>query len=204
MTLDNLKLDIGSIGFGVQSTGILFAQAFGLLPKTDRNYFADLGSESKEVYDYMNYAVPILKKYGIECDIIKTTNIYDHIMSWDAGERISMIPVFFINEDGKAQPLKRQCTSDFKIETIASQIRIDYKMPRLKRWSVRVWQGISLDEIDRTKKTKLFPETGLTYRVNHYPFIEKYALITSPECKWLNYTREDIINNIFKKNGLRK
>lgn len=203
MTLDNIILDVGSIGWGVQSTGILFAQAFGLLPKTDRNYFSDLGSESKEVYDYMGYAIPILEKYGIECEIIKTSNIYDHIMSWDVAERISMIPVYFINDEGKPQPLNRQCTVDFKIKTIASQIRTDYDIKRFKPWSVRMWQGISLDEIKRTQKTKLFPSEGLTYRVNHYPFIRKYSEITSPKHRWLNYTRQDIIDNIFVKNGIK-
>lgn len=201
--LDNVVLDIGSIGFGVQSTGILFAQAFGILPRTDKNYFADLGSESKEVYDYMEYAIPMLRSLGVECQIIKTQNIYDHIMSWDVADRISMIPVYFINKEGESQPLNRQCTVDFKINQIASQIRVDYKMPRLKRWSVRIWQGISLDEIKRTAKTKLFPEKGLTYRINHYPFIEKYANVTSPEEKWLNYTRQDIIDNIFTKNNIK-
>jgi len=203
MTLDNVKLDIGSIGFGVQSTGILFAQAFGILPMTDRNYFADLGTESKEVYDYMDYCIPILDKMGVTCNIIKAPNIYEHIMNWKEADRISMIPVYFINKDGKPQPLNRQCTVDFKIMEVAAQIRKDFDMPRLKRWSVRIWQGISLDEIGRTRKTKLFPDEGLTYRINHYPFIEKYAQVTSPEHKWLNYSRQDIIEKIFVANGLK-
>ena len=66
-----------------------------------------------------------------------------------------------------------------------------------------MWQGISLDEQSRVKRTKLFPEDQLTYRINHYPFIEKYATITAPNTKYLNFTREDIIENIFKKLGLK-
>lgn len=203
MTLDNVILDVGSIGFGVQSTGILFAQAFEMLPRTDFNYFADLGRESQEVYDYMAYCIPKLEEYGIKVKIINSGDIYTDVLNWKSADRVSMIPVWFKGADGKRQPLNRQCTSDYKIVRIAQEIRTDLNIKRFKRWSIRVWQGISKDEEGRVKKTKLFPDDGLSYRINHYPFIEKYANITNPTFKHTDFTRTDVIDKIFVLNGLK-
>ena len=200
---EQIILDIGSIGFGVQSTGMLWLAAKGEIPKADKYVFSDLHREGQAVYDYIHYITPILKSEGIEVERLDAGDIYEEILSWPTADRISMIPVWFRNADGKPQPLNRQCTMDFKIEVIAKSIRSHLGVKRLKRHSIRVWQGISIDEIDRVKKrTKLFPDDRSSYRVNHYPFIAQYANITYPGIKWKSLSREQIVET-FLKDGLK-
>lgn len=202
MDLDKVVLDVGSIGWGVQSTWMMFAAGYGLIPKPDVFFFSDLQRESQEVYDYQEYAIPLLKNLGIEVIHLKTKDIYEELISWNDDERVSMIPLFFRNEHGKPQPLNRQCTADFKIETIAKAIRQKLGVNKLKRHSVRVWQGITTDEIARVKRTKLFPEDYGKYRINHYPFISQYANITYPGKNWVSMDR-DKIKETFFKNGIK-
>jgi hypothetical protein len=197
MNKSEIVLDVASIGFGVQSTGIALMSGLGLIPKADKYYFSEL-RETQATIDYIGYINPILKDMGINVDILKPDDIYEHILNWKNDERVSMIPLWFLNDEGKSQPLKRQCTSDFKIEVIASKIRVDLNTPRLKRNSIRIWQGISIDEERRAKKSPLYTN-GL--RVNHYPFIGKYGNITYPDFIWKDYSRTKIIDEIFKKNG---
>lgn len=199
---DQIILDVASIGWGIQSTGLMFAAGHGEMPKADKYFFADLTRESQEVYDYIGYARPLLKDLGIEVEHLEAGDIYKEILSWPTAERISMIPVWFLNDSGKPQPLNRQCTTDFKINTIAAGIRKHLNVQRLKRHTIRVWQGISTDEIRRAKKAKLLPEDRHKYRVNHFPFIAQYANITYPEHIWQSRSREQIMLE-FKRRGLK-
>lgn len=199
---EQILLDVASIGWGVQSTWIMFAAGFGEIPKADKYYFADLKRESQEVYDYQEYAIPLLKNLGIEVQHLSAGDIYKEILNWPIAERVSMIPVWFLNESGKPQPLNRQCTMDYKINTIATAIRTHLNVERLKRHTIRIWQGISSDEIKRAKKAKLLPDDRNKYRVNHYPFISQYANITYPEFNWKSKSREQIIQE-FKNRNLK-
>lgn len=192
-------LDVQSIGFGVQSTAMALMSGMDLIPRADKYYFSEL-RETPETIDYIGYVMPILHDLGVDVHILKPTDIYEHILSWDTADRVSMIPLWFRNEIGKPQPLNRACTVDFKIEVVAKQIRKDLDMPRLKRNTIRIWQGISIDEIKRAKKTALYPDS---FRVNHYPFIGQYANITCPEFNWRSYSREKIKEDIFIKNGFK-
>ena len=60
MTLDNVILDIGSIGFGVQSTGMLFAQDQGLLPRTQSPGHKWLNWTREDIINH------IFKKMGLK------------------------------------------------------------------------------------------------------------------------------------------
>lgn len=192
-------LDVASIGFGVQSTGIAIMSGMGLIPKADKYYFSEL-RETQETIDYIQYIQPILQDMGIDVEILKPKDIYEHILNWPISDRVSMIPVWFLNTQGKPQPLNRGCTVDFKINVVASKIRTDLGLKKLKRNTIRIWQGISLDEIERAKRTALYPDS---FRVNHYPFISQYANITYSEFDWKSYSRTKIIEEIFIKNNIK-
>jgi hypothetical protein len=201
--LQNVIYDVASIGWGVQSTGIAILCGMGKLPMPNKFYYSDLRRESSEVYEYMEYAKPILANMGVTVETITAKDIYSDLMNWQTADRISTIPVWFSGEGGRAQPLQRQCTQDYKIVPIAKKIREDLGVTRLKRHSVRIWQGISLDEVKRAKS--LFPsenEYG-KYRVNHFPFIGQYANLTYPGHNWESFSREKIKTEVFKKNGIK-
>lgn len=193
--------DVGSIGFGVQSIGMALMAGMDMIPRPDIYCYSEL-PDSKRTLEYRHYITPLLNRLGVDVRILKTADLYEHIMSWPVADRVSMIPVWFMGADGRRQPLNRQCTADYKVDIVARDIRAYLDVKRLKRNSVRVWQGISLDEIKRTKKKgySLFPDN---FRVNHLPFIGHYANITYPQFAWRSYTREKIIDEIFIANSYR-
>lgn len=194
-------LDIQSIGMGVQSIGMALMSGMDKWPRPDKYYYAWM-PDGQRTEDYSDYILPILKSLGVEVEILDNENLYKHVLSWPIADRISMIPVWFMGADGKRQPLNRQCTGDFKIARVASEARTTLDVKRLKRNTVRIWQGISIDEIRRTKKKgySLFPDS---FRVNHLPYIGQYANITYPDFSWESYSRDKIKSNIFTANGIK-
>lgn len=196
----DILLDVQSIGFGVQSVGMALLSGMDIIPRPDIYCYSVL-PDGKKTMDYRYYITPILEKLGVEVRILKPVDLYEHILSWPIADRVSMLPVWFMGSDGKRQPLNRQCTADFKIDTVAKHIREYVGVKRLQRNTIRVWQGISIDEIKRTKKKgySLFPES---FRVNHLPFIGQYANITYPGFSWESYSREKIIEKVFIANGI--
>lgn len=200
---EKIIIDVGSIGWGVQSTWLLFAAAYGEMPRCDAYIFSDLLRESREVYEYREYAIPILRSFGIEVNTIYPGDIYKEILSWPVADRVSMIPVWFYNpKRNEASCLNRQCTGDYKINAIAGEIRRITGRSRLSRHSVRIWQGISYDEKSRVLNAGLMPTGRNSFRVNHFPYIPQYANLTYPEFNWRLKSREDIIND-FKRKGLK-
>lgn len=198
----NIQMDALSLGFGVQSTGIALMAAMDRIPRPDKIYFSDLHRESKEVYDYIGYITPILNKYGIEITTVEPGDLYETVINYkglrEIGLRSTMIPLWYADQTtGSARPLNRQCTTDYKIEAIASRVRLDLGKKRLLANSVRMWMGISSDEEYRIKQ--LYPNT---FRVNHYPLIGKYADITYPGKPWPTLSRK-MIKDIFNKNGIK-
>lgn len=197
----DIILDVQSIGFGVQSVGMALMSGMDMIPRPDIYCYSEL-PDGKKTNDYRQYITPILQKLGVDVRILKPVDLYEHILSWPLADRVSMIPVWFMGADGKRQPLNRQCTVDFKIEIVAKHIRQYLNVRSLKRNTVRIWQGISMDEIKRTKKKgySLFPES---FRVNHLPYIGHYANITYPDFKWESYSRDKITEKIFIANGIK-
>lgn len=128
---NNVIIDALSLGWGTQSTSIALASGLDLIPRPDKVYFADLHRESQEVYDYIEYFTPILKSMGIEVTTLNSTDIYTHLIDFAKNDRTVSIPLWFMGKKGKPQPLKRQCTGDFKIEVIARAIRNELSVKRL-------------------------------------------------------------------------
>lgn len=197
--MDNVILDVQSIGFGVQSTAMAIMSGIDEMPRADKYYFSLL-RETPQTLDYIDYIIPRLSRLGVDVEILKPIDIYEHVLSWPISDRVSMLPLWFLGNDGRRQPLNRQCTKDFKIDVIAAEIRNYLGIKRLKRNSVRIWQGISIDEISRAKRSALFPDS---FRVNHYPYIGQFANITYPGKDWESFSRQKITTNIFNRLGIK-
>ncbi len=183
------EVAILSLGAGVQSTALYLMSMKGEVPLFDYAVFADTGEEPEEVYKHMEWlqslkGPPILvrSKGKLGDDIIKGTG---------PTNRFCSIPVFTMNQQGKLAKLKRQCTSEYKLEVIERCIRRDIlgMIPRQripKHILVHSYIGISLDEKSRSLNI-ILRATEVKWQKVHFPLIDKG--MTRNDCKeWLrNY-----------------
>ncbi len=150
--------------------------ALGDLPHLDAVIFADTGWERQVTYEMMQFYRDWLEERGIPVHVVSAGNVRIQ----GASEHIH-IP--FWTETGG--PLQRQCTVEFKIRPVKHQVRrlLGYdpsKPPHPKPASVEQWQGISLDEYQRMKASRV------KYMVHRFPLVEER--ITRQMC--IEYLRE--------------
>jgi hypothetical protein len=176
-------LTVISLGAGVQSSTMALMAADGELPKPDCAIFADTGNEPKAVYRYLEFLKKVLP-YPIY--IVSKGNITeDMINSIKNNTKFPTAPFFTQNViTGKKGMLRRQCTSDYKIQPIKKKLRelcnIGYKKHFPKDKYIEQWIGISTDEIQRMKPSRD------PYILNRHPLIE------------LKMSRQDCINYLNK------
>ena len=172
-----------SLGAGVQSSTMALMAASGELPKPDCAIFADTGNEPKAVYTYLDFLKKILP-YPIY-KVSKGNITEDMINSIKNNTKFPTAPFFTQNViTGKKGMLRRQCTSDYKIQPIKKKLRelcnIGYKKHFPKDKYIEQWIGISTDEIQRMKPSRD------PYILNRHPLIE------------LKMSRQDCINYLNK------
>ena len=172
-----------SLGAGVQSSTMALMAANGELPKPDCAIFADTGNEPKAVYTYLDFLKKILP-YPIY-KVSKGNITEDMINSIKNNTKFPTAPFFTQNViTGKKGMLRRQCTSDYKIQPIKKKLRelcnIGYKKHFPKDKYIEQWIGISIDEIQRMKPSRD------PYILNRHPLIE------------LKMSRQDCINYLNK------
>jgi hypothetical protein len=172
-----------SLGAGVQSSTMALMAANGELPKPDCAIFADTGNEPKAVYTYLDFLKKILP-YPIY-KVSKGNITEDMINSIKNNTKFPTAPFFTQNViTGKKGMLRRQCTSDYKIQPIKKKLRelcnIGYKKHFPKDKYIEQWIGISTDEIQRMKPSRD------PYILNRHPLIE------------LKMSRQDCINYLNK------
>jgi len=145
-----------SFGGGVQSTAALVLAAQG---KIDYQtfIFADTGDEHPETYEYLeNVHKPFAAEHGLEILCIKKTwkdgSQYSILENIDRLPSAIPIPVYL--DSGK--PWQRQCTVDWKINTIAKELK---RLGATKDNPAHVGMGISVDEIQRAKPSSIPHET---------------------------------------------
>jgi hypothetical protein len=177
-------LTVISLGAGVQSSTMALMAANGELPKPDCAIFADTGNEPKAVYTYLDFLKKVLP-YPIY-KVSKGNITEDMINSINNNTKFPTAPFFTQNViTGKKGMLRRQCTSDYKIQPIKKKLRelcnIGYKKHFPKNKYIEQWIGISTDEIQRMKPARD------PYILNRHPLIE------------LNMSRQDCINYLNKK-----
>ena len=196
--------EVLSLGAGVQSSTVFMMSCLGELPKLDGAIFADTGWEPASVYKYLDWLREQGERYGIPVYQVKTTNIRkDAINAMAGGDEtkkfgISM-PLHIIGQGGKKGIVKRQCTTHYKIKPIHKFLREKFlglkKGQRApKELSIRVWMGISSDEMLRIKNPKH------VWMSHYYPLcnmetfadgkFEKYDGSIVPRGKCIEWFRE--------------
>jgi len=162
-----------SLGLGVQSTAMYLMSSLGYIDRADYAIFADPGAELPDTYklwDYLNdwakynKGIPLIKKKkSLYKDIIQGQN--------STGQRWASIPAF--GESGGM--IRRQCTKEYKIDVVVKEIRKLHGLKKYQRMKpTTLYLGISLDEIQRMKESRL---PNITYE---YPLIDNR--ITRSEC----------------------
>ncbi|MGW4197112.1 hypothetical protein [Streptomyces sp. NPDC005004] len=157
---------------------MLALSANGELPKVDYAVFADTGWEPRAVYAHLDRIErEIAAPAGIPVLRVSAGNIRDDAL--DPSHRFASMPLYILNQDGKAGMTRRQCTGEYKIKPIKRQIRdlLGYPYPQRipKDVFVEQWVGISTDEFHRAK------DSGVRYMRNRHPLID------------LNWSRTDCV-----------
>ena len=158
---------IQSNGMGTQSVAMYYMSSMGKLPRFDYSIFVDTGAEKPETYRAMEYmkkwakannGVPLIVLTGknIATDLSKKQNSTKH--------RFSSIPGFTVNPfTGEVGKLRRQCTSEYKINQIQAKVKELQGKGKTDRYDAfQNFIGISIDEVTRisyamiAKETKVF------------------------------------------------
>jgi hypothetical protein len=158
-----------SHGAGVQTSCLLLMACYGeITPKPDLVVFADTGREPKKVYDYLEWMKSEVSKYGIEIVIVSKGDIMDDIRhSIKVGGRADSLPYFTKGKNGSHGMVHRQCTLGYKISQVRLEVRKFQSVTDRKKDHVRMWMGISTDEVERMRTS------DLKWTSNRYPLIEK-------------------------------
>lgn len=173
------ELTVISLGGGVQSSVMALMAAQGRIkPMPDFAVFADTGWEPAGVYrhiDWLETQLPFpvrrVSQGNIRDDLLAGTN--------STGQQFNSIPAFVRSNDGKAAIAKRQCTREYKLAPIETELRIlmglGYREVVPKGMFVELWIGISRDEIIRMKPSR-------ERWIQHYwPLIDQS--MTRADCK---------------------
>ena len=163
-----------SLGAGVQSsTMALMAAHSEITPMPDFAVFADTGWEPKAVYEWLDwleqqlpFPVARVGNGNLRSDQI-TARMRGKKQD---GERWASLP-YFVRGKGVDGLIRRQCTSEYKIQPIIKHLRGEIGLkPRQhspKQPVITQWIGISLDEAQRMKPSR---ERWITHR---WPLIER-------------------------------
>lgn len=174
------ELTVISLGGGVQSSVMALMAAEGIIkPMPDFAIFADTGWEPAGVYrhlDWLEAQLPFpvrrIQKSNIRDDILAGTN--------STGQSFSSIPAFVRSKSGKSGLAKRQCTREYKLTPIETELRdllgLGYRQAVPEGVFVELWIGISRDEIIRMKQSRQ------RWIENYWPLIELLKM-TRDDCE---------------------
>tara|TARA_Y100000401_G_scaffold78695_1_gene64243 strand:+ start:547 stop:1380 length:834 start_codon:yes stop_codon:yes gene_type:complete len=190
------EIHILSLGAGVQSTALYLMDLDGDLDvKFDYAILADPGDEPKAVYEHLEWlktlggAELLIRSNGcLGDDILKGQN--------STGHKFNPLPVFTKNEKGGVGQLRRQCTSEYKIQVVEQTIRreiLGLKPRQRVPKGVKIWQyvGFSMDEPGRAARARgRFNARGWTDV--RFPLIED--CMTRQDC--INYLEKRVPHNV--------
>ena len=150
-------LKIISLGMGVQSTAVYLMSSMGYkLPRADYAVFADPGAEHWKTYEMLDWLIKWQKENdGIPIIINNDKNILEDTRKAQnsRGVRWASIPAY--SESGGI--VRRQCTGEYKIFPVQQSVRKLHGLKKHKRMKpTEMWLGISLDEIERMKDSRMF------------------------------------------------
>ena len=160
-----------SFGAGVQSTALLVCSNLGLydVPRADVAIFSDTGDEPSWVYECLER----MKAWSeIPVEVVSAGCISEDTVARHKGQRtrFAAIPGWTPGDDGRASPLRRQCTREYKIDPIEKRVRAWLGFAKGQRIAGRATAtamiGISLDEVTRMKPSRT------PWTENSYPLVD--------------------------------
>lgn len=175
-------MKILSCGAGQQSTALALMSCENaitgeprhpLVPIYDAILFCDLGGERKWVYRQVDFIAASCKKANIPFHVINNKNLKEDYLNNYGIARVTTIPFWSIDEDGKKGKMTRHCTIDYKIIQMQNFVRwnlLGYKKgERTKPEDIQAHEmhiGFTYEEQQRIfdSKHKLF--------VNKFPMVE--------------------------------
>jgi hypothetical protein len=133
-----------SYGGGVQSIAIAVLVARGRLPRPECIVMADTGREASETWEYhAAYTAPLLASVGLAVEVaahdLATRDLY-------ATDGKTILPMF--STEGA---LRAFCSGEWKREVVKRYLRAKGYGPARP---VTSWLGISLDEVERLKRSR--------------------------------------------------
>ena len=150
-----------SLGAGVQSSTIaLMAKHGEITPMPDAAIFADTQAEPASVYRWLEwlegqlpFPVHRVTRGDMTAESLNVRTFKDDpSRKWAT----SLIPAFIQNPDGTRGIMGRQCTFSYKVEQLEKASR---RLGQIKRGqkniTVTQWIGISWDEIQRIKPSRV-------------------------------------------------
>lgn len=166
---DRTKLRVLSLGAGVQSTTLALMAAHGEIEAPDCAIFADTQWEPREVYEHLDRLEKLLP---FPVHRVTAGDIRQNILARRSARsgRFAAVPWHIVNPDGSRGMGTRQCSAEYKLEPIRKKVRLLLGRPhpnRIPAGAVAVLLGISLDEIQRVKPSRV------KFMTNTYPLIDK-------------------------------
>lgn len=152
-------IHIISLGAGVQSSTMALMAAKGeITPMPTAAIFADTQAEPKAVYTWLDW---LEKQFPFPVYRVTRGSLWQESIKIRRSKKSNKlymkgaIPAFTKQPDGKIGLLARQCTADFKIAVLTRKTRTlcDWKRGET-RDLIRLWIGISYDELIRMKPSK--------------------------------------------------
>lgn len=152
-------LNVVSLGAGKQSSYMLLNALEGKFKyRPDLAIFSDTGCEPGYVYEYLEWLKSyVKKKHDFDIVTVSAGNLQQDIKEYLDGkrDRVATLPYFL----GNGGFMNRQCTADYKIAPMR-------KYFRTLKSKIRLWIGISMDEMERMKLSPV------KYIEHYYPLIE--------------------------------
>jgi hypothetical protein len=149
-----------SLGAGVQSSTLALMAAHGeVTPMPNAAIFADTQAEPASVYRWLEwlekelpFPVHRVTRGDMTAESLIIKQRKDGAGCWSK----SLIPAFIENADGSRGIMGRQCTYNYKVEQLEKAAR---RLAGIKRGqkeiTVTQWIGISWDEIQRIKPSRV-------------------------------------------------
>lgn len=184
-------INIISLGAGVQSSTMALMAAHGeITPMPESAIFADTGWEPKAVYvwlDWLEKQLPF-PVHRVQRGDIRSDQISAKMRKL-GGARPASLPYFTMAEGAEKEGrVRRQCTTDYKIEPIQKFIRQQMLGLRPRQRSPREpvvtqWRGISADESQRMKPSR---EPWMVVR---YPLAMEHMMTRNDCLAWMERNR---------------
>jgi hypothetical protein len=149
-----------SLGAGVQSSTLALMAAHGeVTPMPDAAIFADTQAEPASVYRWLDwlegqlpFPVHRVSRGSLTEESLIVRERKDKTGHWSK----SLVPAFIENKDGTRGIMGRQCTYSYKVEQLERAARRLGEVKRgQKEVTVTQWIGISWDEIQRIKPSRV-------------------------------------------------